>query len=1459
MEESYMKQTWKKAASLALSAAMATGMLAGMIPAGASAAPAEEGNIQAEFFVSPEGSDKNDGSYEHPFATLEAARDAVRKINDDMTGDIYVFIDGGNYYVDETIVFDEQDSGTNGHKIVYRNLDEVASASFIGGKQVDSEWKLVENEGADADLPDSAVGKVYKTNVGTDYTFDTIYVNDERATLARTQNKEQVAGFESALTPYMRSAGGGVGDLIYNAGDLNEEAITGLVNAQERGDLDASVYMWDGGYWDWMTDTIPISAIDTSARKLTYKTVEGHPEMYRPKYATRNNARYFLQGNLGFLDVPGEYYYNKTTGDLYYYPEEGSIEDQNIIIPQVKEIIRVEGESRDSMVENIEFSGLTFKDTNTTDWYAYGWNWGDAGDGLGFYPAEAEGSTQPSYCEQTERIEFQYGNITLKNTKNITISKSHITNTGMFGINVYLANQNTVIEDCLINYTGHGGVNIDGGYPGVAGDENGDGYSRDNIVRNTVIHNVGELIGQATGLTVQQSSYNTFSNLEVYNSPRRGVFITAGNSRNPNQGYPDGDADFNPMTDMYSHHNKFEYIYIHDCQQDGGDDGAFFGCYLYKGSENYKPNYINQMIIDSTGANPTMTDLGPNCMNLDMGCSGFELSNVKAVNPMNFNIEVNTIKQYSDVIKFDNVNIDYGTMVNEIDEFDDSKMEYDKIGVTADYPAEFMSAATKDFVETPEDLYFSEDFEAGLNYTKWAAAGTNPEITTQWFSEDPLSGKQGVELSGNSRLYREFGENLNKVVTVMMFDRQNNNLAAYDSGRQNSSKVTSIARADDGENIIGIGLDSNNMNNYVVQIGDEKEATEVQRTFGWHELKFDYTSGTDVKLYIDGTLVKTVDAEGFDYVSLGSDDGYGIAYYDQLYIYGGAEAEDPGNVTIPAPPDNVTIPAPPEYDASNDNKEQLYLDMEDGELPEFEPTSDKTKLEIVEDPDNPENKVLYNDIQDGHNFYQTGNKEWTNYVMNLKWKFAGWGDQDILGKAYDNFTIFVMTNLDGDERPNNPGSYQIVYRRNVNGENEFEAGVPYFEICKHSRGGDPVLGRSAAPEGFDESAWHELQIQTFDGKVGFVIDGKTLLTANDGTYTYGGIGFGGINAKVYMDDIQMISNPTYVEYPDNFGLTNATVNGNFNPDYYMYSAVIEDKEKPVVMELPKPILEGASVKVALNGEDITEKFAETGKAELELKNASAGSRDYTIYIDNSGKVTEVAPIDPISTGAGKAPELPAEVNVKFDDGTEASAAIVWNMINPWSYKQPGEFTVKGVLKDYNETVTVKVTADGLQSIGKLADIKTEAGKAPALPKTVSAQFLSGAKDLPLTFKQVDSSLYEKEGTVVLVAEAEGYNGTLLQNVTVTGEGTDPEDPEEPEDPNKPEDPDNGNGSGSDAGQGDNSADGNGGNDSSNSGDSDGHQTVQTGDDTSVTAVVAVMAIAAVLAGGTLIIRRKIRK
>ena len=1689
-----MKKRMQKLATVLLTAAMLAGSLPGLAPAGQAQAQEPAGKIQAEFFVSPEGDDANSGTYEEPFATLEAARDAVRKINDDMTGDIYVFIAEGQYYLEDTLVFTEEDSGTNGYKIVYRNLDGIGSAELIGGKKVESQWELVDASGdpatdADADLPASAEGKVYKTHVGTEVDFHTLYVNDERATLARTLNRENENGFDSALTPYLRSAGGGVGDLIYYEGNLDEDSINGMVNAQKRGDLNASVYMWDGGYWDWMTDTIPVSAIDTASRTLTYKTVEGHPEIYRPKYATRNNARYFVQGNLGFLDVPGEYYYNNVTGDLYYYPE-GDIEELEIIIPCVQEIIRVEGASRDSMVENIEFSGLEIKDADHTEWYAYGWNWGDAGDGLGFYPPEAEGSTQPSYCEQTERIEFQYGNITLKNTRNISITKSRIKNSGMFGIELYLANQNARIEDCLIEYTAHGGINVDGGYPGVAGDENGDGYSRDNVIRNCIVHDIGELVGQASGITIQQSGYNTVSHVEVYNSPRRGLFLTAGHSRNGGTSYPDGDADYDPMMDLYTHHNTIEYVYLHDCQQDGGDDGAFFVCYLWKGKEN-KPNYVNQMVIEDVAANPSMTDIAPNGINLDMGASGMELHNVKVVNPQHFNIEVNTITQYGDSITFDNVNVDFGTHTNYLEEFDDSRMEYDKIGVTMDYPEEFRQE--QELEEKPEEVYFSEDFESGIDYGKWSAA-ENPQITTEWMSEGVLGGRQALKIdsdSGKPVLYRTFAEELNKVVTVKLFDRAGFNLCSYDSGVSINAGITTYARVDDGENVVAMGIDNGvgggSDGVYVLQVGDEKIRTNIGRFFGWHELKWDYSSGTDVKLYFDGQLVRTLtEADGistsFDYVALGSEDGSGVSYFDELYIYGGKEAGEPGS---------VPLPEIPEYDSSNDNKEQLYLDFEDGQLPEFYFTStdqDRVYQEIVEEDGNkvlkhysgdghafyqtnaewdnylvnfkwkfggwgdknvldyaydnftvyvmttsdgsekqnnnppsyqivyrrnlngtdgfaagtpyfeickhtpssdtslgkvavPEgfdetawhefqiqtydgkvgfsidgvtmlsvddgeythggigfgginatvylddvqiitnpmsNQELYLDFEDGqlpefyftsedknrvsqeivaedgnqvlkhhsgdgHAFYQT-NAEWNNYLVNFKWKFGGWGDTEVLGYAYDNFTIYVMTTSDGsDKQNNNPLAYQVIYRRNKNGTSEFAAGTPYFEICKHTEGADPSLGRVAVPEGFDETAWHEFQIQTFDGKVGFVLDGETLISADDGEYTHGGIGFGGINSTVYLDDIEIITNPSYVTYDKNLGLTNIEMNGTFNPNYYDYYVAVKDTAEDVTFQMPRVTAAGVKLTAEINGEAITDI---QNPVVLNLKNginelvitegAAAGDKVYTVKIYKAVEIAGVEELSSVTTELGTEPVLPETAAVTFADGSVQEVAVNWKQIHPSLYRQNGTFTVRGSLEGLAAEVETNVTVHGFASIDTLPGITTKAGEAPTFAETVLAHYSDGDRALKLTFQELDASLYGESGTIIGVARAEGYAGDVLQVVRVEedpDDGDDDKDDQQPggsddgQDGDKDDGSQGGNGSGQDDGQsGDGSQGGNGssqagdGSQSGNDGGTGGQGGIpgKTGDSMPVFIWFAA-ALLALLAGTTVVLKGRVKR
>ena len=48
--------------------------------------PKYMGPLPGDFYVSPNGSDENDGSPARPFRTIERAAEAVRKIKDSRTG-----------------------------------------------------------------------------------------------------------------------------------------------------------------------------------------------------------------------------------------------------------------------------------------------------------------------------------------------------------------------------------------------------------------------------------------------------------------------------------------------------------------------------------------------------------------------------------------------------------------------------------------------------------------------------------------------------------------------------------------------------------------------------------------------------------------------------------------------------------------------------------------------------------------------------------------------------------------------------------------------------------------------------------------------------------------------------------------------------------------------------------------------------------------------------------------------------------------------------------------------------------------------------------------------------------------------------------------------------------------------------------------------------------------------------
>lgn len=890
-------------------------VLVGMVPGH----PVAQAATQKTFWVAPPndpttpGSDTNVGDQQHPFATLNHARQLVNSVRagGTQTGDIVVNIGPGTYYTPAPVEFTDADSGTGGFQVIYRNApgSAVGSARFVGGNPVTSAWNLVTAAtGSDAALPASAAGRVYKTNVGTGTPFNTLYVDGTRATTARTPNRTVDPRFPSALGGYFNATGGGMTSLVYSATDLpnTSASIKGLTGAQQANQLDAQLVAWDYGK-AWMTDTIPLGSVNTSTRTLAFKAVAGHPELNRPKYPMASGSRYFVQGNLGFLDAPGEYYYNKTTGDLYYYPVNGADPNQqSIVVPATESILWIAGASRTKQASNITFDGLAFEGTDFPDYYSYGWNWGDAGAGMGTYPPEATGATLPSYSESTERVEFQTGNIVMTNASRITVTNAHIKNAGMFGVELYLGVDHVTVSNSLIEATGHGGVNVEGGYPGTGGDASGNGYTTDNTVTNSLIHDVGQLVGQTAGITINNATATTVSNNEIYNSPRRGLFIMGGWPRNTGTTTPN-DKGYNRMTDLYAHHNVFTRNYLHDLQQDGGDDGGFFCAMLYRGTDGATANRVNtidQMLIDDVGSNPSMADYAPNDLNLDMGCSGFTISNLKAVNPQNFNAELMTIEQYSDVISLTNTNIDYGSAVNQLATFDDTKMDYANIGLTASFPNGYRPQVTTPV--PPSNVYFQDAFESGLDLTKWTYRGAAPQISTEFIAEGVLGGKRSLQLDSDNSpagakpvLVRDFGQPLQRIVTVDFFDRQSSVLATYNSGVPRPTTVRSFARADDGQRVVGLGVDTAvSSTAYVLQNGSTQTATTVPRTYGWHRFTWDYTGGTGATVSIDGTVVGTVGGlAGVSRLELGNADGKGITFYDRVSVHGGT-----GTGTAPALP-----------------------------------------------------------------------------------------------------------------------------------------------------------------------------------------------------------------------------------------------------------------------------------------------------------------------------------------------------------------------------------------------------------------------------------------------------------------------------------------------------------------------------------------------------------------------------
>lgn len=318
-----------------------------------------------EFFVSPTGDDQAAGTREAPFASLERARDAIRARQAE--GGITVTLLPGTYPRTATFILETQDSGTPASPVVYR-AEPGQTVRLNGGREI-RDFVPVRDPHILARLPEAARGHVQQTDLRAQgiTVFGTleprgmglpqrpaaleVFAGDWPMPLARWPNDGFVRTGEVIDT----------GSKVYSRGGPQ-----GFINPQQREEPRPGAFVfaddrlarwseardiWVHGYWgrDWSDEHLPVAAIDQEGQIVHL----GHPT----RYGHYPDKRFYFLNLLEELDQPGEWYLDRESGILYFWPPEPAATASVSLLAAPLLILRD--------VSHVTLRGLVFEQTRT--------------------------------------------------------------------------------------------------------------------------------------------------------------------------------------------------------------------------------------------------------------------------------------------------------------------------------------------------------------------------------------------------------------------------------------------------------------------------------------------------------------------------------------------------------------------------------------------------------------------------------------------------------------------------------------------------------------------------------------------------------------------------------------------------------------------------------------------------------------------------------------------------------------------------------------------------------------------------------------------------------------------------------------------------------------------------------------------------------------------------------------
>ena len=308
-----------------------------------------------KLYVSPTGNNSDTGTIENPLLTLEKARDTVRLMREQgLNKPITVYIKGGTYSA-RPLQFDSTDSGSKNAPVIYKAFGDEEPV-FKGSKELKT-WQLLKDGNKLAELEPTVNGKIYFTDLHkagiTDFgdpidygSRPDLFCNGQMQTLARWPNSGFVSSGKARGATELSTASS------WWPRGTQEGVFEYLNERQDRWANEKDGCVEGYWYWDWSEQYQKLSKVNPVTNMLYLKEPYHH-------YGYKDSLRYYGLNFFCEMDQPMEWYLDRSTGMLYWYPPEDIDPEQaHVILTNMNVKYMIEFKN----CSNLTLQGLTFQE-----------------------------------------------------------------------------------------------------------------------------------------------------------------------------------------------------------------------------------------------------------------------------------------------------------------------------------------------------------------------------------------------------------------------------------------------------------------------------------------------------------------------------------------------------------------------------------------------------------------------------------------------------------------------------------------------------------------------------------------------------------------------------------------------------------------------------------------------------------------------------------------------------------------------------------------------------------------------------------------------------------------------------------------------------------------------------------------------------------------------------------------